>query len=246
MTKALHIKLQDTYMDIMWAHEEVALVKQQVKQKRKEVDGFHQHIYNTAVALASEVGLLEETPRVTGWQQHRTNPEASTPCEFYHHSTAWPLLDHLQVQLEEQFSAGLQSARHLHHFDYLALWSSKEGWATEELTLKIFSMYETDLPYAYATCVELQVWYLKWHGNPNNTEVNTAPKVLQNTDKVMYPNITTLLRVAATLPVTSAMCERSISTLHLLKTHLRSIMTNSQMNGLAMMFNHWKRSSQKL
>lgn len=89
--------------------------------------------------------------------------------------------------------------------------------------MKIFLMYETDLPYAYATCVELQVWYLKWHGNPNNTEVNTAPKVLQNTDKVMYPNITTLLRVAATLtllrvaatlPVTSAMCERSISTLH--------------------------------
>ena len=116
----------------MWAHEEVVLVKQQVKQNRKEVDGFHQHIYNTAVALASEVRLSEETPRVTGWQQHRTNPEASTPCEFYHHSTAWPLLDHLQVQLEEQFSAGLQSARHLHHFDYLALWSSKEGWATEE------------------------------------------------------------------------------------------------------------------
>lgn len=112
--------------------------------------------------------------------------------------------------------------------------------------MKIFSMYETDLPYAYATCVELQVWYLKWYGNPNNTEVNIAPKVLQNTDKVMYPNITTLLRVAATLPVTSAMCERSISTLHLLKTHLRSTMTNSQMNGLAMMFNHWKQSSQKL
>ena len=52
-------------------------------------------------------------------------------------------------------------------------------------------------------------------------------------------------RIASTLPVTSATCERSISTLRLLKTQLRSTMSNSRMNDLAMMFIHRKRSNPK-
>ena len=48
MTKTLQsIKLQG--MDIMRAHEKVEFVKQQAKQNREEVDGFHRHILNAAV-----------------------------------------------------------------------------------------------------------------------------------------------------------------------------------------------------
>ena len=42
----------------------------------------------------------------------------------------------------------------------------------------------------------------------------------------------------ATLPVTTAECERSISGLKLLKTSLRSTMTNMRLNGLALMRMH--------
>ena len=247
MTKALSIKLQGTYMDIVRAHKEVELVKQQVKRNREEVDGFHQRIYNAAVPLVNEVGLSEETPRIVGWQQHRTNLEASTPCEFYRRLTTVPLLDHLQTQLKERLSTGSQSVRHLRQF--MAILPSELQRKAEPVTRAdtedIFLMYETDLPSAYAIDVELQAWHLKWHRNPNSAAVNTAPKALQNTDKIMYPNIATLLRIASTLPVTSATCERSISTLRLLKTQLRSTMRNSRMNGLAMMFIHRKRSNPK-
>ena len=106
MTEAPSIKLQGTYMDIVRAHEEVELVKQHLKRNREEVDAFHQRIYNAAVALAEEVGLSEETPRVVGRQQHGTSPAASIPCGFYRRSTTVPLLDHLQIQLEERFSTG--------------------------------------------------------------------------------------------------------------------------------------------
>jgi len=54
----------------------------------------------------------------------------------------------------------------------------------------------------------------------------------------MYPNLHILFSIGATLPVTSAVCECSISTLRLLKPAMRSTMTNARMNGLAMMFVH--------
>ena len=78
---------------------------------------------------------------------------------------------------------------------------------------------------------------------PEGAPLNTAPKTLEKADKTMYPNINTLLRIAAILPVTSTTCEHSISTLRLLNTDLRSTMTNVQMNGLAMMFIHRERSN---
>lgn len=47
-------------MDIMSAHVEVELVKQQAKRNQEE-DGLHQRIFDAASFLASEVWLLEET-----------------------------------------------------------------------------------------------------------------------------------------------------------------------------------------
>ena len=245
ITKALSIKLQGTYMDIVRAHEEIELVKRQVKSNRDDVDGFHQRVYDAAVTLAGEVGLSEETPRVVGRQQHRTNPQSDSPCEFYRRSTTVPLLDHLQTQLEERFSSGSQNAIHLRQF--MAILPCSLGGRAEPVTradlTDVLTMYQADLPSPYAIDIELQAWYLKWNRNKDSAAINTAPKALKNADEDMFPNIATLLRLAATLPVTSATCERSISTLRLIKTHLRSSMTNARMNGLAMMLIHREWSS---
>ena len=70
---------------------------------------------------------------------------------------------------------------------------------------------------------------------------NDPPHLLLPCSSVMstfFPNIHTLLRLLATLPVTTAHCERSISGLKLLKTCLRSTMTNQRLNGLALMKMH--------
>ena len=49
-------------------------------------------------------------------------------------------------------------------------------------------------------------------------KLNTPKKALQNADKELYPNVYVLLVLAATIPVTSCECERSISMLQLVKT----------------------------
>ena len=79
------------------------------------------------------------------------------------------------------------------------------------------------------------MWQKVWTGDPEQAqELNTPEKVLAHTDSDYFPNIHTLIVIMATLPVTSCECERSISMLKLVKTALRSTMTENRLNGLAM------------
>ncbi len=55
----------------------------------------------------------------------------------------------------------------------------------------------------------------------------------------IYPNFWTALRIALTLPVTVAQAERSFSKLKLIKSYLRSTMSQEWLNGLAIIsINH--------
>ncbi len=55
----------------------------------------------------------------------------------------------------------------------------------------------------------------------------------------IYPNFWTALRIALTLPVTVAQAERSFSKLKLIKSYLRSTMSQERLTGLAIIsINH--------
>ena len=241
MTKGLSIKLKGTYVDIVRAHKEVTLVKKQVEENRSKVDDFHQRIYTAALTLAGKVGILEDMPRIhQGRQQHRANPVASSPSDFYRRTITVPMLDHLQNQLNERFDDSSESSNSLKEF--MALLPSEIAGKEQQLArtdvARIVNLYKDDLPSEYAIDLELQAWSLKWKGNSESTKYNTIPNALAKADKMLYPNLHILFSIGATLPVTSAVCERSISTLRLLKPAMRSTMTNARMNGLAMMFVH--------
>jgi hypothetical protein len=51
-----------------------------------------------------------------------------------------------------------------------------------------------------------------------------------------YPCIATLLRIFATLPVTTSTSERSFSALKYIKNYLRSTMSDTRLNGLAHLY----------
>ena len=48
----------------------------------------------------------------------------------------------------------------------------------------------------------------------------------------------TILQILTTIPISSASCERSISTIRNLKTYLRNTMVQDRLNGLALMHAH--------
>ena len=67
---------------------------------------------------------------------------------------------------------------------------------------------------------------------------NTPAKVLQSIDCDFFPNLDVLFKIACTLAVTSAECERSVSRSRHLNTYLRSTMTEDRLNGLALLYTH--------
>jgi hypothetical protein len=52
--------------------------------------------------------------------------------------------------------------------------------------------------------------------------------------ELFFSNVATILRISAVFPVTSCECERSISTLRLRKTYLRSTMGQGRLTSLAL------------
>jgi hypothetical protein len=62
----------------------------------------------------------------------------------------------------------------------------------------------------------------------------SAPKILQFViDADCYPNVSIAYRILLTLPLTVASAKRSFSKLKLLKTYLRSTMSQERLNGLS-------------
>ena len=98
------------------------------------------------------------------------------------------------------------------------------------------SFFEDDLPSPATLSQEIELWRRKW------TDHQTPPATLQETLKAcngqLYPNIKTVLQITATFPVTSCECERSISTLGIVKTKLRATMGQDRLTGLCLLSRH--------
>ena len=70
-------------------------------------------VYNQSVSVAEKVGPAAEMPRLTSRQQHRSNAEAQTAGEYFQRNVAIPLLDHIIMCIEEQFSPSAKVATSL-------------------------------------------------------------------------------------------------------------------------------------
>ena len=64
-------------------------------------------------------------------------------------------------------------------------------------------------------------------------------QAIKQCDAQQFPNISQLLKLACTLPVTSCECERSASTLRRLSNFMRSSMGKEQLSALAMIHTHY-------
>ncbi|KAE9533036.1 hypothetical protein AGLY_009464 [Aphis glycines] len=87
--------------------------------------------------------------------------------------------------------------------------------------------------------VEYRSFCLVYHQVYNEIEplqLNEVLKFMISQDMVSsYPNLYTLYKIFYTLPVSSATAERSFSRLKLLKTYLRSTMTEDRLSNLAIL-----------
>ena len=106
------------------------------------------------------------------------------------------------------------------------------------MILKLLLIFNfDDLPYPLALDAELSLWTTYWE-----TYRGLLPDNIATTLKAInfdgFENIKVILRILATLPITSCECERTISALRTLKNYQRSTMVEERLNGLALMQIH--------
>ena len=198
-------------------------------------------MYGVALRVAEGVNIQESTPRFTNSsrQSHRSNPPAENASEYYKRSLTIPMLDHLILELDDRFNA--ESTLIVREF--MTILPAEISTATmtpnTQSISNLLDLYASDLPSLYNLDTEFDLWKNMWAQNQERAlEINTPEKCLNEVDPDYFPNISTLINLMATLPVTSCECERSISLLKLIKTSLRSTMTQERLNGLAMMQYH--------
>ena len=148
--------------------------------------------------LAEKQNVLPSKPRTTGRQQHRDNVPADTPEEYWRRSVYYPLLDHIDNELETRLV--VPKDRFLAQY----LIPSKLASFTPERELQVFMPFASDLPNNNFAAheAEMVMWKCKWQ---NVTEKPiTLIDTLKHAKPDLYPNIHRAVKVFLTLPVTSA------------------------------------------
>ena len=225
----LSISLQGRSMDILTAMTDVKHVISAIEKCQINMDNLGAEWYAQALCLSESVFAPQpEIPRIGRRQQNRANTPAATPQQYFHRTVTIPFIDHLLTEMKTRFSPMQQRAA-----NGLSLIPS--GWRKK--TIDYSQLIIGSLPSAHSLTAELDCWQMKWDAKDCDPP-NSVTCTLRETSPVMYPNVYTMLKLCATLPVTSCECERSFSMIKQLKTHIRSTMGQERLSGLALMNIH--------
>ncbi|KAL1420152.1 hypothetical protein MTO96_004576 [Rhipicephalus appendiculatus] len=214
------------------ALEHIDLVLKQLSHIREDAQDQFKEIFESCEETAKSFGVQPEIPRNVGSQKFRENHASSSPEEYYRRACFIPYLDDLRSALTERFtghramlgSLQLVLPNHAAHSSFESLQPAVEFYMAdmEPRNLKVIKG-------------EWEIWKQKWQATPPEEMPKYATQALKQCNANLFPNISALLKILATLPVTTAAAEKSFSTLKRLKTYLRNSSVEERLNGLALM-----------
>ena len=157
--------------------------------------------------MAEKVGTAAEMARLKSRQQYRSNAEAQIPREYFQRNVAIPFLDHIIMCIEKQFSSSAKVATSL-----LGLVPSVLCLRNVNLNAAV-NIYTDDLPSPELFEMELTRRRSRYLAMEPQLRPASPAVAIKDCDAALFPNISILLQIACTIPVTSCECERSASTL---------------------------------
>ena len=232
------VKLQNRSLDIMQVHQIVIETIDTYRDERQVVNRGFGNIFEASVKLGDEVGASVSMPRIAIRQQHRSNPDYSSPRDYFRNTIAVPLLDHILSSLESQFSHALIVVSSLQGIVPTVMCSTRKV----DLAPAI-SMYEEDPPNPVLFPAEMQRWRKKYSVMPDDKRPSSPAQAIKDCNEVFFPNMCVLLKLACTLPFTSCECERSASALRRLHNYMRATMGNNRLSYLALLYIHYDTQS---
>ncbi len=235
ISQPLSLALQKVNCDIVKAYRDAKLCRETILLQRQESK--FDVLWEKATAIADTIDIVLSKPRTVACSRFRSNAGSeldSGAMEYYRRNVYYPFIDHCVSQFNERFPATAESL-----FLWYKLLPSKMCSLTEGDIVAIEQFYGPDLPDKVAFKCEVE----KWKVMVSQTDNSSMPKhalsaALQAADSDFSPNIHEIMRLILTLPVGSVPCERSSSAMRRLKDWSRSTMTESRLNGLALLYTH--------
>nr|XP_047146555.1 52 kDa repressor of the inhibitor of the protein kinase-like [Hydra vulgaris] len=226
--------LQKVDQDFSKACKDVENLKNTLISLRSSMDISHTEWYKEAVSIAATTSTMPSKPRTCDQQIQRDNHEVDDISKYYRVTCSIPFLDHILIQLDSLFS--LNNLVLLDSFSIIPsnLISDKE-WRKK--VKEFVHTYQNDLPEPNYLYAELDMWEIYWK-NHSDSAPKTISDSLQKCDDHTFLNISTILRILCTLPVTTCTCERSLSALKRIKTSFRNTMGDGRLNGVAILHIH--------
>ncbi|CAF3343594.1 unnamed protein product [Rotaria sp. Silwood2] len=249
--------LQNSQIDLMTCISNIEDILQVLQKIRNEPDVEYKFLFEEAQDLANHTESTIEMPRIIQRQINRNNIPASSTYEYFKLNIFIPVLDHFLMAIKDRFTEHVQQAARISSIipQYIA------DKTYDDLAPAI-ELYQKFLP---GSITEIKSEFLLWKKRWTQINTENSPNVLSPTSmnniasvtmkrkeqislsdtaidayvqctEAFYPNIKVLLQIFSTLPVTTASTERTFSVLKLLKTYLRSTMSQTRLNGLAMMY----------
>ena len=231
--RSLTVKLQKKSNDVLAAYELVSNVQLDLALLKSNCEEEFHLWFNEMTTLADKLNISVSIPRIASRQVHRSNAPADSPESYYRRNIMIPFLDHITMELEERFGPIHQTKVKL-----LGLIPSVAATYPIASISEVGDLYSADLPSPHLLTIEFSRWKRACTSTPVEKRPDTLENALLFCDKDDYPNIFVLLLIACTLPVTTCETERSNSQLKLLKTYLRSSMTEKRLSSLALIKIH--------
>lgn len=235
VTLQLSILLQKVDSDLCRAVSYIENVIQILKNRRSDVEQSFGIVWNEAKNIAEKLDVELKKPRVAGRQLYRVNVPSSSDSdeEYFRIALYIPYLDYVIAELERRFQQHNAVA-----LKFGILIPNKSGSTSTTAVSELESLSNVYAKFTDRNQVfsEYEIWQESWK-NINDPPI-TLLSALEKCDKMLFPNIHTLLRIGVTMPITTATAERSFSTLRRLKTYLRTTMTADRLSSLAIIHVH--------
>lgn len=215
-------EFQKVNLDLVQALNLAKDLREELEKIRREENAFSK-IYETSKKIAESVEIETTHKRITGRQKNRANPEVQSTEDYFRLTVFHPFLDFYIMDLGERF---INHENILEGFSALFEHDFSEIDKAADKFIKTVEFYQKFLAAGpLAVLAELRMWK-KYLIRKGNVQPQNSLEALNNCPEVNFPNIYMLLKILATLPVSTSTPERTFSSLKRIKTIQRNTIQN--------------------
>ena len=207
-----------------------------LRSSEGQLGPYSERVFQHACRIAEQSNIEISIPRISQRQRLRMNLPTSSPQKYFEIAVLVPFLDHLISEMEVRYQPHVKKASLLQGLlpknisNVSSFASIKEG----------VDLYANDIPNSLIVDEEYSRWKTMWLAVPVNQQPVTVQECLKACPPDRFPNLFALLKLFAVLPLSSASCERSASTLRRLHTYLRCSQTEERLSALALIHAHYE------